>query len=201
MSIDYNVQCPIKFNCKILFNSNTRQMTLRKNGRNAGAYSFQNSFFYLQFPDDLIVYSQNNSMNPALRAALITQRKTKRFVIYFLSTLCFDEAAFYLQFFHFVCLCLQNRRGKLNPQKQRSKYIAKPEAVVEAGNHFVWEFVTGKGSLNVPADAGILHHYRVSYQASPNHRNFNKKRFFKLSCWDLCRYVNLVEMDVSEHRP
>lgn len=55
-----------------------------------------------------------------------------------------------------------HRRAKLHPQKQRSKYICKPEAVVEAGNHFVWEFVTGKGSLNVPADAGILHHYRVS---------------------------------------
>lgn len=53
------------------------------------------------------------------------------------------------------------RRAKLHPQKQRSKYICKPEAVVEAGNHFVWEFITGRGSLNVPADAGILHHYRV----------------------------------------
>lgn len=54
------------------------------------------------------------------------------------------------------------RRSKLHPQKQRSKYICKPEAVVEAGNHFVWEFAPGKGSLNVPADAAILHHYRVS---------------------------------------
>lgn len=63
-----------------------------------------------------------------------------------------------------VCVCMNfpNRRAKLHPQKQRSKYIAKPDAVVEAGNHFVWEFVTGRGSLNVPADAGILHHYRVS---------------------------------------
>lgn len=58
-------------------------------------------------------------------------------------------------------LNLFSRRAKLHPQKQRSKYICKPEAVVEAGNHFVWEFVTGRGSLNVPADAGILHHYRV----------------------------------------
>lgn len=67
-----------------------------------------------------------------------------------------------MQFVHFRVDLFQNRRAKLNPQKQRSKYIAKPDAVVEAGNHFVWEFVTGKGSLNVPADAGILHHYRVS---------------------------------------
>ncbi|XP_058059014.1 uncharacterized protein LOC131209879 [Anopheles bellator] len=53
------------------------------------------------------------------------------------------------------------RRSKLHPQKQRSKYICKPEAVIEAGNHFVWEFCPGRGSLNVPADAAILHHYRV----------------------------------------
>ncbi|XP_031623466.1 uncharacterized protein LOC116340877 isoform X2 [Contarinia nasturtii] len=105
-------------------------MKFRINGRNTGAYSFQNSFFYLQFPDDPVVYSHDNTVNPALRAALITQRKTRR-------------------------------RAKLHPQKQRSKYICKPEAVVEAGNHFVWEFITGRGSLNVPADAGILHHYRV----------------------------------------
>lgn len=55
------------------------------------------------------------------------------------------------------------RRAKLHPHKQRSKYICKPDAVVEAGNHFVWEFITGRGSLNVPPDAGILHHYRVSF--------------------------------------
>lgn len=53
------------------------------------------------------------------------------------------------------------RRTKLHPQKQRSKYICKPEAVVEAGNHFVWELIPGRGSLNVPVDAAILHHYRV----------------------------------------
>lgn len=127
-------------------------MTYRINGRNTGAYSFQNSFFYLQFPDDAIVYSHDNSINPALRAALITQRKTKRLPI---SILLFDFCENFIQF-------SLNRRAKLHPQKQRSKYICKPDAVVEAGNHFVWEFVTGRGSLNVPADAGILHHYRVS---------------------------------------
>lgn len=54
------------------------------------------------------------------------------------------------------------RRYKLHPQKQRSKYICKPEAVVEAGNHFVWEFAPGMGSLNVPPKEAILQHYRVS---------------------------------------
>ncbi|KAL5278665.1 hypothetical protein ACFFRR_003350 [Megaselia abdita] len=99
--------------------------------RNAGAYSFQNSFFYLQFGDDALLTSDNNFKgNKAVRGALVTQRKTRR-------------------------------RAKLHPHKQRSKYICKPEYVVEAGNHFVWEFVPGKGTLNVPATAGMLHHYRV----------------------------------------
>ncbi|XP_054082962.1 uncharacterized protein LOC105208498 isoform X2 [Zeugodacus cucurbitae] len=110
--------------------------------RNLGAYSFQNAFFYLQFPDDPLVslaHTQSQSWqaqqpyahtNPGLRASLVTQRKTRR-------------------------------RLKLHPQKQRSKYICKPESVIEAGNHFVWEFSPGKGSLNVPPTDGILQHYRV----------------------------------------
>lgn len=92
--------------------------------QSSGAFSFQNGFFYLQFPDD------NASAKDPLERALLTQRKTQR-------------------------------RKKLHPQKQRSKYIAKPEAVIEAGNHFVWEFMVGKGHLNVRADVAILHHYRI----------------------------------------
>lgn len=30
-----------------------------------------------------------------------------------------------------------------------------------SGNHFVWEFVPGHGTVNVPSDAAILNHYRV----------------------------------------
>ena len=60
---------------------NSRWMKFRINGKNTGAYSFQNSFFYLQFPDDSIVYSHENSADPALRATLITQRKTRRFAL------------------------------------------------------------------------------------------------------------------------
>lgn len=60
-----------------------------------------------------------------------------------------------------ITLKKTRRRAKLHPQKQRSKYICKPRDVVEAGNHFVWEFIPGHGTLNVPSDAAILHHYRV----------------------------------------
>lgn len=81
-----------------------------------------------------------------------------------------------------VLFLFQTRRAKLHPQKQRSKYICKPDAVVEAGNHFVWEFVTGRGSLNVPADAGILHHYRVSdlfFVGNCSSRDFSKINVFQ----------------------
>ena len=60
-----------------------------------------------------------------------------------------------------ITLKKTRRRAKLHPHKQRSKYVCKPRDVVEAGNHFVWEFIPGHGTLNVPSDAAILHHYRV----------------------------------------
>uniref|UniRef100_A0A1B6MGL9 Glycosyltransferase family 92 protein n=1 Tax=Graphocephala atropunctata TaxID=36148 RepID=A0A1B6MGL9_9HEMI len=87
----------------------------------------------------------------------------------------FQNAFFYLQWAddfrqgrardaletNLVTLHKTRRRVKLHPHKQRSKYICRPELVVEAGNHFVWELVPGHGTLNVPPDAAIMHHYRV----------------------------------------
>lgn len=61
-----------------------RWLSLKVNNRNTGAYSFQNAFFYLQFADDSLMYERNVS-NPALRGALITQRKTRRLFFYFRS--------------------------------------------------------------------------------------------------------------------
>ncbi|XP_076170321.1 uncharacterized protein LOC143148178 isoform X2 [Ptiloglossa arizonensis] len=60
-----------------------------------------------------------------------------------------------------ITLRKTRRRAKLHPHKQRSKYVCKPQNIVEAGNHFVWEFIPGHGTLNVPSEAAILHHYRV----------------------------------------
>lgn len=106
-----------------------RWLTKRINGKTTGSFSFQNAFFYLQFPDDDDASALDEGRSDVARA-LLTQRKTQR-------------------------------RKKLHPQKQRSKYICRPDAVIEAGNHFVWEFVPGRGgTLNVNADVGILHHYR-----------------------------------------
>ncbi|KAK9883000.1 hypothetical protein WA026_001212 [Henosepilachna vigintioctopunctata] len=87
----------------------------------------------------------------------------------------FQNAFFYLQWSddetvyeandlispNLVTLRKTRRRSKLHPHKQRSKYICRPELVVEAGNHFVWEFLPGHGTTNSPPDAAILHHYRV----------------------------------------
>lgn len=101
-------------------------MGTRVNSKTTGAYSFQNAFFYLQWPDDPYVTTSRR----ATEAGLITLRKTRR-------------------------------RSKLHPHKQRSKYVCRPRDVVETGNHFVWEFVPGHTTVNVPADAAILHHYRV----------------------------------------
>ena len=43
----------------------------------------------------------------------------------------------------------------------RSKYIAIPNQVVQAGNHFIHEFQQGR-EVNVPTDIGFLHHYRAT---------------------------------------
>lgn len=60
-----------------------------------------------------------------------------------------------------VTLKKTRMKSKLHPHKQRSKYICRPEVVVEAGNHFVWEFLPGHYTLNVNPHAGFLHHYRI----------------------------------------
>ncbi|XP_022220076.2 uncharacterized protein LOC111072476 [Drosophila obscura] len=105
----------------------------RFRNRNTGAYSFQNAFYYLQFTDDPLASSGIVGGNEQL-ANVRASLVTQR---------------------------KTRRRFKLHPQKQRSKYICKPEAVVEAGNHFVWEFSPGQVSLNVPPKEAILQHYRV----------------------------------------
>ena len=86
--------------------------------RRAAAFSFQNTFFYLGWPDD-------ESAGSALTALSKTQRRTYR-----------------------------------HPHGQRSKYLAVPELVLEAGNHFVWQTVPGHGTVHVAPAMATLHHYR-----------------------------------------
>ncbi|KAL3272977.1 hypothetical protein HHI36_014434 [Cryptolaemus montrouzieri] len=119
---------------------------------------------------DEFIVPRNNDTLPQLIDFLNRRMNTRTTGSY-----SFQNAFFYLQWSdddsvynsndpvssNLVTLKKTRRRSKLHPHKQRSKYICRPELVVEAGNHFVWEFLPGHGTLNVPADAAILHHYRV----------------------------------------
>ncbi|XP_055372133.1 hybrid signal transduction histidine kinase E [Condylostylus longicornis] len=122
--------------------------------------------------DEFLMPKYNDSLNDLLRWL------NKKYNIAQVGSYSFQNAFFYLQFADdprlyettsknsalrgaLVTQRKTRRRLRLHPQKQRSKYIVNPEAVVEAGNHFVWDFIPGKKTFNVPADAGILHHYRV----------------------------------------
>lgn len=91
-----------------------------------------------------------------------------------ISAYLFQNAFFYLQWEddpiitlasdiekHLITLRKTRRRVKLNPQKQRSKFIVKPKNVMEVGNHFVWQFLHRQQTLNVLPDVAILHHYRI----------------------------------------
>ncbi|XP_069697412.1 uncharacterized protein [Periplaneta americana] len=119
--------------------------------------------------DEYIIPRHNDTL-PQLIKWLGTRLNTRTTGSY-----SFQNAFFYLQWgddpsiassvdtteIGLVTLRKTRRRSKLHPHKQRSKYLCRPEYVVEAGNHFIWEFVPGHGTLNVPPDAAILHHYRV----------------------------------------
>ncbi|XP_017785039.1 PREDICTED: uncharacterized protein LOC108568453 [Nicrophorus vespilloides] len=119
--------------------------------------------------DEYIIPRHNDTL-PQLIEWLTTRINTKS-----TGSFSFQNAFFYLQWGDgdwvyesddsvatgLVTLKKVRRKSKLHPHKQRSKYICRPEFVVEAGNHFVWEFIPGHGTFNVPADAAILHHYRI----------------------------------------
>lgn len=104
------------------------------------AYIFQNVFFYLYWENDTAVhdalYGREDALGPGL----------------------FGEEALvpYL-------LTAYKTRRLTTPHKpgQRSKYIVRPERVVEVGNHVVWEHVDAKKVKNVPTNLGLSHHYRI----------------------------------------
>lgn len=54
-------------------------LSKRVNNKNTGAYSFQNAFFYLQFANDETIFDKSIP-NSQLRATLVTQKKTRRYV-------------------------------------------------------------------------------------------------------------------------
>ncbi|XP_046437680.1 uncharacterized protein LOC124188834 isoform X2 [Daphnia pulex] len=60
-----------------------------------------------------------------------------------------------------ITLRKTRRNVKLHPHRIRSKYICRPRAVVEVGNHFVWEFRAGNVAAHVPDTLAVMHHYRT----------------------------------------
>jgi len=151
-------------------------------GLNDCLYRNMNRFKYLMLIDldELIVpHSDNIRTIPEMIHHLNTNKVyTKSGQLLKLprtgvSSYSFQNAFFYLQFEDdpetppgkagasaLRVLRKTRRKSKVNPQKQRSKYICVPRNVKEAGNHFVWEFSRGN-NVNVPTEVGLLHHYRV----------------------------------------
>ena len=96
------------------------------NGPGIASFSFQNSFFYLYFPNDTSI----DEILSTDHEYLVTMYKTTRLV-------------------------------KVHHHGSRSKYVVKPENVIECGNHNIWLYKSGKKQLRVNASVALSHHYRI----------------------------------------
>ena len=96
----------------------------------AGTFIFQNSFFRTEWTDDNRLGSGSSSSSSNSALRIMSLAKTKR------------ERYIY-------------------PWGMRSKYICDPLKVEMVGVHNIWRFVNESFTeLDVPADIGLLHHYR-----------------------------------------
>ncbi|XP_076042153.1 uncharacterized protein LOC143026046 [Oratosquilla oratoria] len=104
-------------------------------------YIFQNVFYYLYWENDT-----------AVDEALWSRGNDSLGVKYFGRR----EETPYLQ-------TLFKTRRLVKPHKPgtRSKYIVRPEGVLEVGNHMVWGHIGPKRVKNVPQPLGLSHHYRI----------------------------------------
>lgn len=130
----------------------------------AGAYSFQNAFFYLGWADDgqkMLdenfddrLKSQPNQHDKIAHKAGQTVIRSSDLTVKSFPTIT-------QQSIQPIVLSKTQRRADLHPHRQRSKLIVRPDALLEVGNHFVWQFVNGFGAVHVHSRAALLHHYRV----------------------------------------
>ena len=118
-----------------------------KSASRAGAFSFQNSFFYLQWEDDVTSPDFKNHHKRDDYYPKVPQLFSSKYLMP-------DDKSL-------IPLRKTRRKSKFHPHKQRSKCIINPRNVIEMGNHFVWEFISGKSMINVSPSLGFLHHYRI----------------------------------------
>ena len=63
------------------------------------------------------------------------------------------------------------RLQRIHRHGSRSKYVVKPENVVECGNHNIWLYRLGKRQLKVNETLGLSHHYRQTAGYSPTFKH------------------------------
>ncbi|XP_069943825.1 uncharacterized protein [Cherax quadricarinatus] len=91
--------------------------------RGIQAFIFQNIFFYLYWENDTAVHNALFADDQGLGVSLFGEESSMPYLLTAFKT---------------------RRLGKPHKHGQRSKYIVRPEAVVELGNHIIWEFVGNK---------------------------------------------------------
>ena len=62
---------------------------------------------------------------------------------------------------YLVTMFKTTRLTRIQRHGSRSKYVVKPENVVEVGNHNIWLYRLGKRQIKVNESLGLSHHYRV----------------------------------------
>lgn len=101
---------------KMLLNRLT-SLPLAKN--RAGAFSFQNAFFYLQWPDDPKYFELSGKSAGLPSSSAAASPKADHLPVYL------------------TTLAKSRRKAIAHSHRQRSKLILLPDATVEVGNHFV----------------------------------------------------------------
>ncbi|KAK3874532.1 hypothetical protein Pcinc_020550 [Petrolisthes cinctipes] len=109
--------------------------------REFNSYIFKNAFFYMYWEND----------TTAVHDTLFPDRHGLGYTLYG------DESLMpYL-----VTAYKTRRQTKLFNHGKRSKYLSRPEMVVEVGNHHVWQTIGPALEINVDEEFGLSHHYRV----------------------------------------
>jgi Glycosyltransferase family 92 len=122
----------------------------------------------------LILFDLDEYLIPKKHNDLIDLTKDEEKKEANLATLLFQNAFFYLQWpddpgakkSQLITVAKTRRVIDLDLPGVRSKYICKPEEVVEAGNHYLWEARTSQmKQVPINPDTGLSHHYRIKCEA------------------------------------